>query len=1582
LISIDDLYAPGTQSYTTSDPFKNSNPNELLLPKLEGGDIPANSFQGLILTMNKNCPNSTAINNFPLGMDPLQLTSPFAINRYAYVHWTIPNNLTMPTLIADPINTPNLSSNTLNTICSLDGFPDAGGTVTIPNSSYDYHFSLPIDAQGMPIALEITASTAGILPPNLLGNLEYQSTGILITPTSPSSNIYYFNSGVSSLDLNLPLDLTTPTDPNGCFMTPFTITFTWHVMCGNQVTPPINTCLNCSTQVSFQRGMTVLTAADVDNHFEQTNCGIKWILNLNNPSSQSAITYSNLDLIINTGMIYQSGVWYTTSTSGTPVNLSPVFTFNPPLGNLSFSSAQTLINLGQINLPPGETLTYELIFKLACGNTFTPGSLIFNASLEGDNICDDQNSFSIPNIPIDIAPPYDPTPYITAASAVGCCEEDPSVTIVHACGVPPTGGVITIANPNNPLSNIIATLYYPVALGIAPYTQTSNAANIVFNASNTLTNMGPGIYTLTVFNPTNGGYYTQDVEIEDYSFNVSINPTSPAMCSGGSTLLEALPVSTQQPPIPIANFSLSYQWYYNNTLIPLANLQTYLATNGGSYSVIVSDAQNCTAIAYTNVLVNPPLTISGDLNACSTTAQYEIPSYFPQNAIEAWAINGIPVQNSQGLYSIIVDWGTVNGFFGGTITVHTEEICGGTKEINFPVLPCCTALTELNIDQVTDLNVTNPVNATISGNVFTITGQTFVLNPANTGSFFQALDCDAELILDNCNIAMEDDVKFRLRNLIHLTIKNTTIKSCVNRHNGIDAMQGGNVVTIYNDIVNPAVIQDANIAVRILNGTLTSTRGNFNNNLEHIYAERSTVNITGGNYLFTGPMLPPYTSVLLPPSNSVSFVPFSANASPRTAIRLLNCVVLPEIREININKAGTGVEVRGGGLIFKSNKVSNCKKGVYHWNTINSTQNSNAECNIGDWGGTSNDINQFENCGEGIFAGGKLIPCHINGNNINNSSSFGIKVQWLKSRGFTVNSNTLTNCQTGIYSYENDTKGHLIGSSTIKEINLNIIKKVPNNPISSKGIIVEEATLASLNYPNIHLEIDSNELAFYRYGISLTNCAYPLIKENKVYVNSYLLGIDVQSPSPTEFATGIQVYNCPHSAIIENKVSSAAPFPDTSPAAHRLISGIKVSLSPKSFVCGNIASETGTYPGSISPMQIGTPFEFMGNSFPTTFRNNKMDNSTARGLYMHGPDISITNPGVIIGVQGSASESRDNIWGNMNGMYHTDFKDVDGDLNAFFMTYAPVVGFNNNSTSVFGINVNQYLFKSYSSSPNTYPCYSSNPSPITQQRTMDDYDDIARDSISKLGGNDTTRYFGKEFLYSQIKSDSSLAAYSVLTQFKDSMDLTNSKSIDDIKQGLIFPIDSSTAASLNYQISMLMPSNNIEENFKNVFELALKNPELRDSVYILPDYVNLRKIARMCPYTEGTAVYTARVILHAFEPDSNYYNYCEFAKRTDRTSNERNSNIQQNQYNENTFVNNMQYNVIPNPNNGTFELLTSSNNPITCEISDMAGRIITNGYYKPVGNMVLFSLGNLTKGMYHLKVIDNIKVTFIKIVIN
>jgi hypothetical protein len=77
-----------------------------------------------------------------------------------------------------------------------------------------------------------------------------------------------------------------------------------------------------------------------------------------------------------------------------------------------------------------------------------------------------------------------------------------------------------------------------------------------------------------------------------------------------------------------------------------------------------------------------------------------------------------------------------------------------------------------------------------------------------------------------------------------------------------------------------------------------------------------------------------------------------------------------------------------------------------------------------------------------------------------------------------------------------------------------------------------------------------------------------------------------------------------------------------------------------------------------------------------------------------------------------------------------------------------------------------------------------------------------------------------------------------------------------------------------------------------------------------------------------------------------------------------------------------EFSLFPNPNNGSFQLITTSNNIIICELSDIAGRIIETGSYKPSGNILPFSFNTLTKGIYHLKIIDTNKSTTIKIVIN
>jgi hypothetical protein len=158
----------------------------------------------------------------------------------------------------------------------------------------------------------------------------------------------------------------------------------------------------------------------------------------------------------------------------------------------------------------------------------------------------------------------------------------------------------------------------------------------------------------------------------------------------------------------------------------------------------------------------------------------------------------------------------------------------------------------------------------------------------------------------------------------------------------------------------------------------------------------------------------------------------------------------------------------------------------------------------------------------------------------------------------------------------------------------------------------------------------------------------------------------------------------------------------------------------------------------------------------------------------------------------------------------------------------------------------------------------------------------------------------------------------------------------------------------------------IESSKTDQLNNSVFNPELRDSVYTSQDIERLRYIARLCPFVEGGAVYTARVILHAFEPDSSYYNYCEFAKKPDRESSERNSNAQQNQVKENAISSNLEYKVIPNPNNGSFSLLCPDDSNITIIIYDSKGGKVYELVAKPSQSIVNIDLDNSASGIYNM----------------
>jgi hypothetical protein len=1032
----------------------------------------------------------------------------------------------------------------------------------------------------------------------------------------------------------------------------------------------------------------------------------------------------------------------------------------------------------------------------------------------------------------------------------------------------------------------------------------------------------------------------------------SANPLGPvAVCGGSNVVLTAASVDC---PTPL------YQWYFDNgsTFLPIAILgatdafytvNTSSPNATGDYYVAISCAGCVVQSNIISITVDQEVTITGPTAACDLTAQYCLPSYFPTTAVLDWTLNGQSIPHDLGNpLCTTIDWSQFS-FFGGIIEVTTNAICGSSGIVTFNINPCCDptiipTITEYSLAVFDPGTTAVPYNLT--GNTYTITGQTFVID----SWFQQALSGTGDLVLNNCNVFMAEGNQIWMSPSKDLTLFETNIKACDYRHKGVKS-EGGSTFTITN-----GNIEGADIAVDIKRGTLMLTDANFDKNLNHVYARESNVTVNGGNFNCSGYVVP---------VNSTS----STTQTTIYDIYLKECYTdhwavdfLPFVNNATFSNAQFGISTYRSGLINGGCTFLNCTKGINVWN---STSYVDQDCQIGIAG-----TNTFDNCKRAIYTGGNLSNLRIVENVIKASSEFGIMVTLIQGRMFRIVNNRINDTKKGIYCYANGI------NTTVDPIQQIIFGNIINGNTGSvgsnydhKGIVVKEVVLAQIPNANINFKVGQNILNSCRHAIDITNVSGE-IYQNSIKLNNELTGITVIGNIPSDRAIGIALYNCRNSQITGNDVSCDAPIPATFTGSS-LTTGFRVDNSPGCFVCSNSASPTG---------EISTPFEFYGNCNPTIFKLNNLDNATSRGLYMAGMPIGINGVnGTIIGKQigyeitsfnpGNMTftfsfYTHNNFWGNMNSGFYTDYNNVDGDKNKFYMDYTPLwPASGNNSMNNVNNNPNDpfYSFQSVELQLPTLDCGHTRMKDIGR----DAFDDIALDSIIKLGGNDTSRYFGREFLYSQIKQNDSLANVTTFAQFKSAADNSNLKPINSVHQALVYPLDSVNVDSLNTVVAGITPDNNIEANYKEVFELALKNPELRDSIYSPTEIERLHYIAHLCPYVDGNAVYTARVILNAFEPDSTFYNYCEYAKKPDRASSERNS-LSQNQVKDNTINTNFEYKVIPNPNNGTFSLLCPDNSNIMVKIYDSKGAKVFEQSANPSQHILNIDIDNSSHGIYNL----------------
>ncbi|MEA3444411.1 MAG: T9SS type A sorting domain-containing protein, partial [Bacteroidota bacterium] len=198
-----------------------------------------------------------------------------------------------------------------------------------------------------------------------------------------------------------------------------------------------------------------------------------------------------------------------------------------------------------------------------------------------------------------------------------------------------------------------------------------------------------------------------------------------------------------------------------------------------------------------------------------------------------------------------------------------------------------------------------------------------------------------------------------------------------------------------------------------------------------------------------------------------------------------------------------------------------------------------------------------------------------------------------------------------------------------------------------------------------------------------------------------------------------------------------------------------------------------------------------------------------------------------------------------------------------------------------------------------------------------------------------------------VKNNSQLRSDSLLSIFVDSLYYEPTGLLDSV---LVLREASmlNEAAIIN---AGLIPDDITDELDKEVnqYYIAIENSGI--CTLTSNDIARIREIAALCPFTEGEAVYKARILAAAFDPFGTVYeNVCEIE------SNDKSSSKTQD--NKTGFVK-----AVPNPSSGTFSLFSATlSGKARLIIYDVSGRIVWTGDIEM--NTELQHL-NLQSGIYH-----------------
>ena len=355
-----------------------------------------------------------------------------------------------------------------------------------------------------------------------------------------------------------------------------------------------------------------------------------------------------------------------------------------------------------------------------------------------------------------------------------------------------------------------------------------------------------------------------------------------------------------------------------------------------------------------------------------------------------------------------------------------------------------------------------------------------------------------------------------------------------------------------------------------------------------------------------------------------------------------------------------------------------------------------------------------------------------------------------------------------------------------------------------------------------------------------------------------------------------------------------------------------------------------------------------------------------RGLYLGG------NP-TPMGQQGVGDTASANTWLDVSYKHtYCDMASVTPSQNKMYNPHTGSNAFGEYSPTFYNFfpTSTGNIIPQTNPNPDTLVCYFYGTPPAANLLRMKYFDDIAKDSVKTVGYSSLIKYNMKENLKLQLLSDSALLDEPVLEDFSDSVDLVNMGKIMEAKT--MYDPHFSVADSLAFKqkVSEIASGSLLPEQLnKEVLTLLSQNVSLKDSVYTTQTIDRLRQIARMCPYTKGSAVHLARKILSGINPeDSHYLNGCEL--QTDQTGSRMSMMEPEDEHELGKTYREAQTNtqavffIIPNPNQGICKIDYPINQIAKLELYGVEGKFIQEIPFSTLGEI---NFNAQPKGVYILK---------------